>query len=183
MRFRTFALPVMCVTFGCGDAQLDRATVAKAFESPSPKQQALDAAEAKAKQAAQAKRIADEQAKATLASALENATIVPADTPKDLMAACDAVVDAYDQFMKTQFAADERAILEFMDGRREELGKIRSQCNKTASVNAAGCQINALRSAVPVLKDHAADLLNRCAEKFGAPDTHVAALPTNHPRG
>lgn len=102
---------------------------------------------------------------------LDAAAILPAEFPTELAAACEAVVNAYDGFMKR---SDERTALRWFDGRRKKLAERRAVCAKQDNVRVAACQAKALAADLATLAEldrtEAASLvLQRCADKFGKP--------------
>lgn len=169
---RTLQLAVAVASACGGDgppAPSVEESIAKAVQIEGKDQQqreALDAKErarrdeaAKAEQAVDARRDAEIDAAATL----------PTPLPADVAAACDAVVNAYDEFMKR---GPEKDALEWFDGRRKKLAERRAACVTQGHVTVAACQSQALMAPLPSLDelpriDAAARVLTRCADKFG----------------
>ena len=111
-----------------------------------------------AKDAAQKQREAD----------IEAAAVLPTELPGTLEEACDAVVDAYDTFMKS---GAERDALEWSDGRRKKLGARRTACAKVGNIRVAACEAAALANPPASLAEmtrlEAGRLLmGRCHDKF-----------------
>jgi hypothetical protein len=145
-------------------------SIAKAMEMESKQQQIQDEAKERDRkervESAAQKREADAQRDAEL----DAAAALPEPMPPDLATACDAVVEAYDAFMKR---GKENDVLDFYQGgRRKKLGERRSACAAQGNLAVAACQSRALTGDPPTLADlertEAARLLMaRCADKFG----------------
>jgi uncharacterized caspase-like protein len=154
---------------GCADAP-EQKTIAEAFTIES--KDARIAEEIAAKDAEQRRIAAEERkkAEAALDSAVDAAAVQPAEPPADLEAACDAVVEAHDAYMKS---GSERDALVWSDGRRRKMGERRVACIKVAKLPVAACEAQALRNAPPALdvlsrEDAARRLMERCHDKFGS---------------
>ncbi len=159
---------LVAVLAACGqNAKED--TIAQAFTIESKQEK-----EAEAVAAAQAKKDAEEAeakkaAQAKVEAAIDAAAQLPTELPADLGTACDAVVNAYDEYMKS---GPERDALLWSDGRRQKLGDRKASCIKVGKINVAACEVQALQAAPAELdgeprKDAARQLMERCHDKFG----------------
>lgn len=152
---------------GCPEAP-EQKTIAEAFTVESKNAKAAE--ELAAKEAEERKAAAEERkkAEAALAAAVDEAAVQPAEPPADLEVACDAVVEAYDAYMKS---GSERDALVWSDGRRRKLGERRVACIKVGKLPVAACEAQALLHAPASLdelprEDAARRLMVRCNEKF-----------------
>ena len=153
---------------GSGQAPVDE-SIAKAMDMESKQQKVDEAAKERDRKervdAASQKR----EAVARRDAELEAAAALPEPMPPDLATACEAVMNAYDEFMKRGKESD---VLAWHDGRRKKLGERRSSCAAQGSLQVAACQSRALAGDPPTLAElertEAARLLMaRCADKFG----------------
>ncbi len=140
------------------------------------------AKELEAKQAAERKRLYDEQKakEAEQNAKLDKlaATLVKApDKPsKDLAAACDALIVIYEEWVKAVYFDDDGFQLEFFDSKSKNLGVVKAKCAKLASVEATDCMIEVIEGIadVPeperkVIQERPDYLFDACTKKF-APD-------------
>jgi hypothetical protein len=170
MMKRAFVIFAIVACGGDKQAPVDE-SIAKAMQMESKQQKIHDEAKQRDRQeradAATQKRQAEERR----AAELDAAAVLPDPMPPDLAAACEAVVNAYDEFMKR---GRENDVLTWHDGRRRKLGERRTACSTQGSLEVAACQSKALTGDPPTLAEvertEAARLLMaRCADKFGAP--------------
>lgn len=153
-----------------GPAEVDPTLVA-AVQVESKSDRVREELEAKEREEAAARRKALEARERELASAARlSEQLPPAEFPDDLGAACDAVTEAYDAFMK---AGSENDVLRWHDGRRKKLGERRVGCIKQGSIEVAACQAQALRADFKTLgslaRPEAAHLvLAACAERMAS---------------
>jgi hypothetical protein len=119
------------------------------------------------KQKASEKQALDDQRKAEI----DAAAVLPTTMPTDLAAACDAVVNAHDAFMKR---GPEKDVLNwYQGGRRKKIGERRAACVTQGKIPVAACEAQALSAELPSLtgierSEAALMVMARCAEKFGA---------------
>lgn len=116
---------------------------------------AREAEEAKA--AAEAERVRGE---------LDRLAQLPAKLPKSLPKACDAMVAAYDGYMR-KVLTDAMLTKWVTGGNEMQLKVFRAECMKR-SIEVAACQATALAGTTRELYPHLADLMETCATKFGA---------------
>jgi hypothetical protein len=134
-------------------------------------------AEGKAKRAAEQK--AKVEAEAKLQGEIERLCVVPADDPKDLVAACDAVGKAHDAYVRR--SGDAEAITAWDGGESErQIPMTVVQCTQADSVEVAACQRHALDGLGPEMKDYIKDFLRACIEKY-ASKRPTAAVPKRRP--
>lgn len=160
-------LITVCPT-ACGDAP-DRATIAKAFTIESKQAQVAEELEAKADAARRLEAEARREEERAIAAAVDAATVQPAELPADLEVACDAVVEAYDVFMKSGSESD---ALRWSDGRRRKMGERRAACVKVGKIPVIACEAEALAAAPTALdalprEEAARRLMERCHDEFG----------------
>lgn len=168
------ALVPLLVAIGCGGGGPPQASVeesiAKAVQIEGKDQQQRDALDAKQRAAREQATQAERAVEAQRDAEIDAAATLPAPTPTDVASACDAVVDAYDDFMKR---GPEKDALAWFDGRRKKLAERRAACVTQGHVKVAACQSQALMAPLPSLgelprTDAATRVLTRCADKFGA---------------
>jgi hypothetical protein len=167
------SLPILLIVVptlaaACGKPAKEE-TIAEAFRIESKQEKAAEAvAEAKAEQREQQAQVRA-AARATIDAAVDRAAQMPEVRPEDIGAACEAVMNAYDAFMKT---GPERDALEWSDGRRRKLGERKAACLKVDKLEVAACEATALDAAPAELDElprivAARHLMERCHEKFG----------------
>ena len=160
---------VLAIAAACSsDAKVD-SDIVKAVSTENKTDKAREELDKKAAQDAKKKREATMAAQAARAAAIDEAAQVPEPLPESLEVACEAVVNAYDMFMK---AGTERDALEWSDGRRRKLGERRAACLEVGKLPVAACEVVALGAAPEALadlprKEAARLLMERCHEKFG----------------
>lgn len=162
------ALLALVPACGGGAPPVDE-TIAKAMTVESKQQKVMDEAKARDREARTAQATERKETEARRATELDAAAVMPSTMPADLATACEAVMTAYDEFMKR---GPESAALEWSDGRRRKMGERRSACITQGSVEVAACQAQALGGDPPSLAEiertEAARLLMaRCTDKFG----------------
>lgn len=157
---------------------------AKAAEAKKQEQEKADADAAKAVAERKAKREAEEKAKAEaeakVAAEVERLTVAPEKLPKDPVAACDAVGQAHDAFVRR--TGDAKAVADWDAGGKDKtIPMTIVQCTQADSVKTAACQKAALEGAGPELKDAAKKLLQACIDKFGSKRAPPAGMPQRRP--
>jgi hypothetical protein len=142
-------------------------------EGPTPqeraaaeKKKAEEEAAAARKAEREAAKKAEEEAAAALAAKLDGIAVLPAEYPEKLEPACDAMLDAYDGFMRKVLEGDQLTKWE-TGGNEMQLAVFRKECLKRNPQTAA-CQANALAQATPDLEAHLPEIMKRCAERHGA---------------
>jgi hypothetical protein len=71
---------------------------------------------------------------------------------------------------------DDGAILDWYNNlKKETLGERRGKCVKIGSLEAAACQIHALRAAPIGWRDRELDIITRCVEKYAPEKAEAAA--------
>ncbi len=173
----------MSFGLGCGAAK-------PTGPSPEEKQAAAKKAEDDAKEAAgtaerKAKREAEEKTKAEndakITTELERlATALPAKLPKDPVAACEAVGQAQDAFVRR--LGDEKAVAAWDGGGKDKaIPMAIVQCTQADSVKSAACQKNIFDSAGPELKDESRKIMQICIDKYGSTRKPPAGMPQKRP--
>jgi hypothetical protein len=164
---------VLVVTLGAcgGDKPPVDESIAKAMQRESKNQKVDEDAKERDRQERVDKANEKKAADARLAAELDAIAVLPDTMPPDLATACEAVVSAYDEFMKRGRESDVNA---WHNGRRRKLGERRQTCGAQGSLEVAACQSRALTGEPPSLAEvertEAARLvLERCADKFGSP--------------
>ena len=154
----------------CSSGESVEDAIVKAVSVESEAVQARERLQAKAAEEARAKKqAADAKAKART-QAVDAAAVAPPELPEDLATACEAVVTAYDDFMKS--GAEKDALL-WSDGRRHKMGERRAACLKIGDLAIAACEAHALAHAPAEVQDMPRKeagllLMERCHDKFGA---------------
>lgn len=165
------ALVILATLSACGGGgqpSVDE-SIAKAMEMESKQQRIQEEAKELDRKERVEAAAQKKEAEARRTAELDEAAQLPEPMPADLGAACEAVMNAYDEFMKR---GKENDVLAWHDGRRKKLGERRSACAAQGSLQVAACQSRALLSEPPTLADvertEAARLIMaRCADKFG----------------
>lgn len=142
-------------------------------QGPTPEQRAAaekKKAEAEAAAARKAEREAEKRAEAeaaaALAAKLDAITVLPTEYPEKIDAACDAMLEAYDGFMRKLLQGDQLTKWE-TGGNEMQLAVFRKECLERNPETAA-CQANALSNAPADLEANLPDIMRRCAEKHGS---------------
>src|SRR5690606_20513723 len=65
---------------------------------------------------------------------------------KDLLAACDALVAIYDDWVKAVYFDDDAFQLNFFDAKHKNLGEVKGKCAKRASVEATDCMVEVIKA-------------------------------------
>jgi hypothetical protein len=161
----------LCVALGlgaCGDTPVDP-TIAKAMQTESKTEKVQKQfVETEKKKQDEMRREKEEKA-AKQEAELTAAVRLPEEMPATIEAACDAMVNAYDEFMKR---GAEKDVLKWWDGRRQKLGLVRrDKCEVPNSIPAAACSTVALMdpldSLIEIERTEAARLvIDRCMQKF-----------------
>lgn len=129
-------------------------------------------ADEKARKEAFAKRKAEEQAEQKkYDEVLATYAVLPEDMPKDVEQACKDVLPAYETWIKTQFADDAGAQMNYFDNKSKIWGDLRGKCMKIDSLEAAACQVNVLSQTPAGMAGKGKDLMSACVEKF-APEAY-----------
>ncbi len=155
---------------GCGEQEVNQQTIAQAVQTENQVDKAAAALEEKERAERKAKAEAERALEERRRQEIDAAASLPASMPADLAAACEAVVESYDLFMK---AGSERDVLLWHDGRRGKLGERRAACIKMGGVKVAACQAEALRAELPSLEglertEAARRVAEHCLDKYGA---------------
>jgi hypothetical protein len=169
---------VTLFVLACGDGPpAGDSSIAKALSYESKERAAAEAAEARREAEAKVRIEAEKAAKAKLEAELDKVAIVPDDAPEKLDEACEALMKAYDAFMKR---ATEMAVYEWTEDHLKKLGQQRVNCIKRANLDLANCQTHALANAPAGFDGHegpetARHVMVRCIEKFGE-EAHKAEV-------
>jgi hypothetical protein len=136
---------------------------------------AREADEARRKAEFAAKKKKEEEEKAAYEAKMAEIITLPEKMPRNVDAACKELTEAFHEFMLKALDGDDGAILDWYNNRKKEtLGERRGKCVKIGSLEAAACQIHALRAAPIGWRDKELDIIARCVEKY-APDKAEAA--------
>jgi colicin import membrane protein len=140
-------------------------------------EKARAADEAKRKAAFEAKQKAEEEAKAKWDATLAEIITLPEKMPKSMDAACKELTEAYHEFTIKSLEADkdDEAILRwYNEEKRFTLGARRGKCVKIDSLEAAACQVHALRAAPPA-RGKDLEILTACVKKYAPEKAEMAA--------
>lgn len=139
---------------------------------PEPRAAAPDEALAKHKAEREQAERDEQEAKAKLAAQIDALAVIPAQLPKKLDKACEAMLASYDGFMRKTLQGDMLTKWE-TGGNEMQLAVFRKECLKR-DIATAACQAHALAEAPAELADHLADIMTACNEKATA---EAAAAP------
>jgi hypothetical protein len=136
-------------------------------------------AERKAKREAEQKAAADAEQKVT--GELERlSAALPAKLPKDPVAACEAVGQAQDAFVRR--LGDAKAVAAWDAGGKDKaIPMTIVQCTQADSVKTAACQKHILDNAGPELKDETRKIMQICIDKYGSTRKPPAGMPQKRP--
>ncbi len=118
---------------------------------------------AKAREEAEAKAAAEAERARTEIDALAQ---LPAALPPTLPKACDAMVAAYDKYMR-RVLTDDMLTKWTTGGNEMQVAVFRTECLGRA-IPVAACQAQALGKMTREQYPHLADVMGACAKKFGA---------------
>jgi hypothetical protein len=162
----------LCIAMGlgaCDDTPVDP-TIAKAMQTESKTEKVQKQLAETEKKKQDETRRAKEEKQATQEAELEAAVKLPDVMPETLDAACDAMVDAYDDFMKR--GAEKDVLDWWKPGRRGQLALVRrDKCERVGSIPAAACSSVALMQPLDSLfeierTESAKMVIDRCVKKF-----------------
>jgi len=141
--------------------------------------EAAGIAERKAKREAEEKQKAE--AEAETAAELERlAAALPDKLPRDPVAACDAVGQAQDAFVRR--LGDAKAVAAWDAGGKDKaIPMAIVQCTQADSVKTAACQKSIFDGASPRLKDEARKIMQICIDKYGSTRKPPAGMPQKRP--
>ena len=134
----------------------------------------VDDAAAKRQDERNRKQAADDARKAEALGKLDALAVLPDKLPNNLDVACKQMLAAYDGFMRRVLEGD-RLTRWTTGGDEMQVAVFRKECQKR-DVKVAACQTHALTAAGKELAPQLADLLQRCALKFGG-DVGAAVAP------
>jgi colicin import membrane protein len=179
------ALALACgeLLSACGEPKKSGPTAeeaqAAAKKADDEAKEAAAVAERKAKREAdeKAKAAADEKVKAELERL---SAALPAKLPKDPVAACEAVGQAQDAYVRR--LGDKDAIAAWDAGGKDKaLPMAIVQCTQADSVKTAACQKNMFDNAGPELKDSSKAIMQVCIDKYGSTRKPPAGMPQKRP--
>lgn len=125
----------------------------------------VDDAAAKRQDERKRKQAEDDARKAAALAELDALAVLPDKLPSNLDAACKQMLAAYDGFMRRALEGDQ--LTKWTTGGDEmQVAVFRKECLKR-DIKVAACQTHALTAAGKQQAPHLADLLQRCALKFG----------------
>lgn len=184
MKAQILLFTAVFACFACGgesdDGRKDLEAAAQAAlntKSDEATEKARAADEAKRKAAFEAKKKAEEEAKAAWEATLAEIITLPEKMPKNVDVACKELTEAYHEFMIKSLEAekDDEGILRwYNEEKKTTLGARRGKCVKIGSLEAAACQVHALRASPPA---HGKDLeiLSACVKKYAPEKAEMAA--------
>jgi hypothetical protein len=154
--------PIGCDSGGGADSKADAKLDAKAQEE-AELQKRLEERRKKREEEQKAK----EEAAAKKEAQLDAVAIVPegAKLPKDLAKACDEVGKAQMAFFERNYEGETLEKLKASSG--TAIPMTVGTCKKSGSIEAAVCQVHALNTAPPEMKEDLSLLLRKCLDKFG----------------
>ncbi len=153
----------------CGDTP-EQSTIAKALEVESKTAKAQEQLAEAERKKQEEKRREVEAKEAAKEAELAAAVSLPDPMPATMQEACDAMVNAYDDFMRRGNEKD--ALAWFEGGRRKKLALVRrDKCELPDNLQAAACSSVALMQPLETLADlerteAARIVIERCVEKY-----------------
>ena len=170
------------LVFACGEPKPTGPTAdekaAAAKKADDEAKEAAAVAERKAKREAEEKARAETEEKAK--AAIERLSVLPAKLPKDPVAACEAVGQAQDAFVRR--LGDDKAIAAWDGGGKDKaLPMAIVQCTQADSVKTAACQKHMFDNAGPELKDATKQIMQVCIDKYGSTRKPPAGMPQKRP--
>lgn len=171
-------LPLACGGGSKAEGAEQKAKAAAAEATKNAEDEAR-AAERKAKREAEEKQKAE--AEAETAAELERlAAALPDKLPRDPVAACDAVGQAQDAFVRR--LGDAKAVAAWDAGGKDKaIPMAIVQCTQADSVKTAACQKSIFDGASPKLKDEARKIMQICIDKYGSTRKPPAGMPQKRP--
>lgn len=137
---------------------------------------AREADEARRKAEFAAKKKKTEEEKAAYEATMAEIITLPEKMPRSTDAACKELTEAFHEFMLKALDGDDGAILDWYNNKKKEtLGERRGKCVKIDSLEAAACQIHALRAAPIGWRDRELDIMARCVQKYAPEKAEAAA--------
>lgn len=124
--------------------------------------------EAARKEAFAKKQAAEEAERKAYDDTMAKILVLPDEMPASVDVGCKDMLESYHEYMLRVLAGDDGALLDWYDRKKTELGARRGTCVKLDSLEAVGCQINALDEAPAEFVGHELDIMRECAEKFAA---------------
>jgi hypothetical protein len=159
---RRSAILALALAASCDREQPAAPAPAPVVDAPAPDAEASARAAKRKQEEDDRRREAD-----ALAARLDALAVLPAKRPKTLEKACGQMLAAYDRFMRKVLVGD--MLTKWTTGGNEmQIAVFRKECLKR-TIDVAMCQASALDAATPDLEKQLADLMGRCAAKFGAP--------------
>ena len=178
----TAMLALVCaVSAGCDSKEVERKDLEAAAGAALGEGLDAKTKEAEAKEAAERKRLFEEQkAKEAAQNAKLDAiaaTVVKApDKPsKDLPAACEKYMLIYENWVKAVYFDDDGYQLNFFDSKHKNLGAEKGKCAKLASVPATDCMIEVIAGVSAedfpeadrkLIQERPDYLFDKCVEKY-----------------
>lgn len=176
----TAAFALACVvSAGCdkGDDRredLEAAAAAALGEGKDDKAKELEekaAAERKKKYEEQKAKEAEKQAKLDAIAA--SVVKAPEKPSKNLAAACDALIEIYDEWVRAVYFDDDRFQLNFFDSKSKNLGAVKGKCAKRADLEATDCMIEVIKAVAEIpepdrklIQEQPDYLFDKCVERF-----------------
>ncbi len=136
-------------------------------EGEDPETKAAREADEAARKKAFAERKAKEEAeKKQFDETVATYAVLPEDMPKDVDEACKRITEVYTDWIKTQYAEDAGAQMNYFDNKKKILGELRGKCLKIDNLEAAACQANVLAKTPAGMAGKDKELMRACVEKF-----------------
>ncbi len=160
-----------------GHGELEAAAAAALnLQGDEATRKAREADEAERKRKFEERKQKEEAEKAEYEATMNEIITLPEKMPKNLNAACKDLTEAFHEFMLKSLEGDDGAILDWYNNRKKEtLGERRGKCVKIGSLEAAACQIHALRAAPTGWREKELDVMKRCVEKYAPEKAEAAA--------
>ena len=148
----TAVFALACITTaGCDKGEekredLEAAAAAALGEGKDDRAKELEAKEAEERRQKFAEKKAKEEAENAKLDAIAASVVkAPAKPSKDLLSACDGLVEVYAEWVKAVYFDDDGFQLAFFDQKHKNLGAVKGKCAKIASVPATDCMVEVIK--------------------------------------
>jgi hypothetical protein len=156
--------------------ELEAAAAAVLGQGKDARAEEIEAKEAEERRKAFAEQKAQEEARIAKLDAIVAAVVkAPAEPSKDLLSACDGLVEVYADWVRAVYFDDDAFQLRFFDAKRKNLGAVKTKCAKLASVPATDCMVEVIRAVTAedfseaerkLIQAQPEYLFNKCTEQF-----------------
>lgn len=156
---------------------LEAAAAAALGEGKDDKTKELEAKAAEERKRLFEERKAKEEAENAKFDAIAAAVVkAPAKPSKSLVAACDALILVYSDWVKAVYFDDDTFQYTFFEHKFKNLGEVKGKCAKLASIEATDCMMEVIRGVSAegfseedrkLIQSRPEHLFNECVKQFG----------------